>query len=76
MRVIKKGRIIKGFMWVTCKKCEAELEIQAEDLKPLSTSPFANNTTYYYICPCCLRRNYINYSDLSEDIRFDLNNFN
>ena len=74
MKVIKKGKRIKGTMRVTCKRCDAELEIQAEDLrKNFLDRPF-NRLTYYYICPCCLRTNYLGYSDLTQEIRLDLNN--
>ena len=72
MKVIKEGKEIEGIMWVTCRICEAELEIQAGDLKK-SSNRF-EPTTYYYTCPCCRRTNYLRYSDLSEEIRFDLNN--
>ena len=73
MKVIKEGKEIKGTMRVTCKTCGAELEIQAGDLKRLPEVPFYP-TTYSYKCPCCLRTNYLGYSDLTEEIRFELNN--
>ena len=72
MKVIKEGKKIQDTMRVTCKTCGAELEIQAGDLKK-SSNRF-EPTTYYYTCPCCRRTNYLRYSDLSEEIRFDLNN--
>ena len=73
MKVIKEGKEIKGTMRVTCKTCEAELEIQAGDLKKQpNDSPFGS-PVYFYKCPCCRRTNYIGYSNLSEEIRFDLN---
>ncbi len=71
MKVIKEGKKIEGTMRVTCKICEAELEIQAEDLK--KSDPSFVPTIYYYTCPCCGRTNYLKYSNLSEEIRFDLN---
>jgi len=74
MKVIKEGKEIKGIMRVNCKTCEAELEIQAGDLKELPGDRPFDPTTYSYRCPCCRRTNYLGYSDLSEEIRFDLNN--
>lgn len=68
MKVIKEGKEIKGTMRVICETCEAELEIQAEDLESFDL------TTYYYKCPCCRRTNYLDYTDLTEEIHFDLGN--
>ena len=72
MKVIKKGKKIKSTMRVTCKNCEAELEIKARDLKEC---PYNEPGTkiYFYQCPCCRRTNYLNYNDLTEEFRFDLN---
>lgn len=75
MKVIKEGKKIVGVMRVTCKKCEAELEIEAKDLKEESydDSPI-DPTVYRYKCPCCSRSNVLYYNDLSEEILFDMNN--
>ena len=74
MKVIKNGKKIKGTMRVICRTCEAELEIQAGDLRIsiANADPFKPRI-FYYNCPCCGRTNYLRYSDLSEKIRFDLN---
>ena len=72
MKVIKKWKEITGTTRVTCKTCEAKLEIQARDLKKRigdDNSP----TIYCYQCPCCHRKNYLHYIDLTEEILFDLN---
>lgn len=73
MRIIKKGKKIVGVMRVTCKKCDAELEIEAKDLKEeVGDRPF-DSESYSYKCPCCSRTQYLNYNDLTEEILFDLN---
>lgn len=74
MKVIKEGKKIEGIMRVTCKTCEAELEITAGDLKESPGDRTFDPTTYYYKCPCCRRTNYLGYNDLSAEIHFDLNN--
>ena len=73
MKVIQEGKEIKSTMRVTCKTCKAELEIQAGDLKKNPGEQPFYPTTYSYKCPCCRRTNYLGYSDLSEEILFDLN---
>ena len=50
------------------------LEIQACDLKELPGDRPFDPTTYSYKCPCCRRNNHLRYIDLSEEIRFDLDN--
>lgn len=74
MKVIKEGKEIKGTMRVICKTCEAELEIQAGDLKENPGARPFDPTTYSYKCPCCRRTNYLGCNDLTEEIYFDLNN--
>ena len=74
MKAIQEGKEIKSTMRVTCKTCKAELEIQAGDLKKNPGEQPFYPTTYSYKCPCCLRTNYLGYSDLTEEIRFELNN--
>lgn len=74
MKVIKEGKKIVGVMRVTCKKCEAELEIEASDLKEELGDRPTDPTVYRYKCPCCSRYQYIGYSNLSEEILFDMNN--
>lgn len=73
MKVIKEGKEIKGTMRVTCKTCEAELEIQAGDLKKEPIDRPIGPTVYSYKCPCCHRTNYLGYSSLTEEILFDMN---
>lgn len=75
MKVIKEGKKIEGNMRVTCKTCKAELEITAGDLKEEPRDRSIDPTVYSYKCPCCKRRNYIGYSDLSEEIRFDMTDY-
>ena len=60
-------------MQVTCKNCDAELEIEARDIKEESGDrPFAS-PSYSYKCPYCSRTQYLSYYELSEEILFDLN---
>lgn len=73
MKIIKEGKKIPGTMRVTCKRCEAKLEIEAKDLKVMPIDRPTDPRMYHYKCPCCSRENYIGYSNLSEAIRFDLN---
>ena len=72
MKVLKKGKKIRGVMRVTCKTCEAELEITTGDLKEEPGDRPFDPTSYYYKCPCCRRTNYVDYSDLTEEILFEL----
>ena len=69
MQVIKTGKKIIGTQQVTCRKCEAILEIEAKDLT-LYDKPY--KSSYYFTCPCCSRAQLIYRDDLSEDIIFDL----
>ena len=73
MKVIKEGKQIVGVMRVTCKTCQAELEITASDLKEEPGDGPFYPTVYSYKCPCCRRINYLGYNDLSEEILFDMN---
>ena len=50
------------------------LEIQAGDLREEPGERAFDPTVYSYKCPCCRRNNYLRYIDLSEEIRFDLDN--
>ncbi len=74
MKVIKEGKKIVGVMRVTCKTCEAELEIEARDLKEETRDRPMDPTVFSYKCPCCSRYNYLGFNDLSEEIYFDMNN--
>lgn len=74
MKVIKEGKKIVGVMRVTCNKCEAELEIEAKDLKEEYVNRAFDPMVYRYKCPCCYRTNYLGYNDLPEEILFDMNN--
>lgn len=69
MRIIKEGKKIAGVMRVICKNCNAELEIEARDIKELSDDDY---TSYSYKCPCCSQIQYLSYCELSEEIRFNL----
>ena len=68
MKVLKPGKPIKATMRVTCKVCEAELEIDGFDLKNTDESKEFWNSTYFFICPCCRKKNRIKFSDLSHDV--------
>lgn len=72
MKVIKEGKKeLIATMRVTCKKCKAELEIQAADLNKYRRDHQVS--TYYYKCPCCGSiTNYMRHKDLSEEIYNDI----
>lgn len=70
MKVIKEGKI-KATMQVTCKTCEAELEIEAGDVKKCLDDQFAP-TPYFYRCPCCGSKEYLGDEDLTEEIFYGL----
>lgn len=70
MKVIKEGKKNEDSMRVICHTCGAELEIIAADLS--KGKPDGGTAYYSYKCPCCIHINYIGYSDLSEEIRFDM----
>ncbi len=60
MKILKPGRISdKVPMLVTCKTCEAELEINPKDLSPIDP------ITYFYKCPCCNEANQLSYNDMT-----------
>lgn len=73
MKVIKEGKKIVGVMRVTCKKCDAELEIEARDIKEEPGDRPFDPTVYSYKCPCCSRTQYLDHNDLTEEILFDMN---
>lgn len=73
MKVIKEGKVLKSVMRVTCKKCEAELEIEAMDLTINPPDPpYAGFDTYTYKCPCCFRINGLYRVQLTEEIRKEI----
>jgi len=72
MKVIKEGKKIVGVMRVVCKKCDAELEIEAKDLKEEPGDRLTDPTVYSYKCPCCFRTQYVGYNDLPEEIFFEM----
>ena len=74
MKVIKEGKKIGGVMRVTCKKCEAELEIEAGDLKEEHRDSLEYPIVFSYKCPCCQRTQYLGWEQLSEEISFDISN--
>ncbi len=73
MKVIKEGKKIEGIMRVICQTCEAELEITAGDLKKEIGD--RREISYSYKCPCCRRRNHLDYHDLSEEILFNMTDY-
>lgn len=74
MKVIKYGKPIVGSMLVTCKKCDAELEITAGDIMQYPGDRPFDSPEYCYKCPCCGRTNYLDLKDLSDEILFDMHN--
>ena len=73
MKVIKEGKKIVGVvMRVICQKCEAELEIEARDLKKEPCDRPIDPSVFSYKCPCCHRTQYIDWGDLSEEMIFDM----
>ena len=68
MKIIKEGKKLINTMQVTCKKCEAVLEIEAKDLVGNSQ----DDEIYTYKCPCCQRTQYIQTKNMSEEVVFDL----
>ena len=73
MRIIKKG--IRSTMQVVCEKCEAELEINAGDLKK---EPDDNSGlgAYYYTCPCCNSTQYRLFNEVAPQIRVEFSKLN
>ena len=70
MKIIKQGRKIPRTMQVTCDVCDAELEIDKNDLNEVEFEGQINSTFYYtYTCPCCSEKNSINLENLAEGIR-------
>lgn len=66
MKILKLGRISdKVTMLVTCKTCEAELEINPKDLTKDSSDSPMDSITYFYECPCCYEANRLSYNDLT-----------
>lgn len=72
MKIIKEGKKMIGTMRVTCKSCEAELEVETSDLKQEPIEKATDPSVYSFVCPCCWRRQYINFADLSEGILLDM----
>lgn len=60
-------------MRVTCKTCEAELEIEATDLRINPPDPpYAGFDTYSYQCPCCLHVHGLKRDQLTEELRAEI----
>lgn len=74
MRVIKEGK--RSTMRVICKKCEAELEINASDLKKEPDDNEGGIGAYYYTCPCCHSTQYRLFNEVSAQLRTEFSRLN
>ena len=66
MRIVKEGQ--RSTMRVFCTKCNAELEIDAGDLKKEPDDEYGFGS-YYYNCPCCHSTQYRRPNEISQQIR-------
>ena len=69
MKIIKEGRnILVKTVKVTCQMCNAELEIEREDvsIEQCQFEPGVMCTDYIYVCPCCKRKNHLDYEERSQ----------
>lgn len=73
MRIIKKGML--STMRVFCTKCDAELEIDAGDLKKEPSDNFGEGA-YYFTCPCCESTQYRVSNCITEKIRYEFAKLN
>ncbi len=58
MKVIRSGNHGKETKQFTCRECQAQLEVSAEDLTYIS-SPKPNDDAFQFTCPECGRVNWI-----------------
>ncbi len=72
MKVIKEN---KSTMRVNCKKCDAELEISAGDLKKEPDDDWGYGA-YYYVCPCCHSTQYRLLNEVSKQVRAEFSRLN
>lgn len=73
MRIIKKGTL--STMQVFCTKCNAELEIDAKDLKKEPDDDYGYGS-YYYTCPCCHSTQYLRPNEIIPQIHDEFKKFN
>ena len=73
MRIVKLGQ--RSTMRIFCSKCNAELEIDAVDLKK---EPDDDNGlgSYYYTCLCCHSTQYLRPNEVTPQIRDEFRIFN
>lgn len=69
MKVIEKGRQTQtlSIMRVKCRRCNAELEINRNDLKEHKNNVLS--VSYSYTCPECSGMNFLGFNDLTEGIK-------
>lgn len=64
MKIIKEGILDKRFaMRIKCHRCEAELEIVAEDI----------TKDYFVYCPCCKAEIRLYEGDIPRNMRLKIN---
>ena len=73
MRIIKEAQ--KSTMRVFCGKCDAELEIDAKDLKKEPDDDYGFGS-YYYTCPCCHSTQYRRPNEISRQVREEFKKLN
>ena len=73
MKVIKEGK--KSTMRVVCENCDAELEINAKDLKK-EPDDDEGYGSYYYTCPCCHSIQYLRPNYITQEIRLEFSKLN
>ena len=73
MKIIKEGKKTVATMEVTCRNCEAVLEVQNTDLKYLADT-IHDKTYYKYTCPCCNRINFLTRKEMTKEILAERSN--
>ena len=71
MKVIKVGKKNNCSMRVTCKKCDAVLEIESTDLTQVPVSR-GFDKEYLYTCPCCKKEQHLFPHQLSKELLFEM----
>jgi hypothetical protein len=67
MKVIRKG---KWKHFVECHTCEAELLLDAEDIKlHVGTQNAGDREFFFFVCPCCECDEEVPANDVPTDIR-------
>ena len=73
MKIIQKRN--PSTMRVSCTKCNAELEIDAGDLKKEPDDEYGFGS-YYYTCPCCNSTQYRRPNEVTPQICDEFTKFN